>query len=49
MRYAGPKMLWEHPWLSLCHLLDGWTKNQAAAAFESAKATRAVAHTCGAP
>ena len=24
MRYAGPKMLWEHPWLSICHLLDGW-------------------------
>lgn len=24
MRYAGPKMIWEHPWLSLWHLLDGW-------------------------
>lgn len=24
MRYAGPKMLWEHPILSLGHLLDGW-------------------------
>jgi hypothetical protein len=24
MRYSGPRMLWEHPWLSLCHLLDGW-------------------------
>jgi hypothetical protein len=24
MRYAGPKMLWEHPILSLWHLLDGW-------------------------
>jgi hypothetical protein len=24
MRYAGPRMVWEHPWLSLCHLLDGW-------------------------
>jgi len=24
MRYAGPRMLWERPWLSLCHLLDGW-------------------------
>lgn len=24
MRYAGPRMLWEHPWLSLWHLLDGW-------------------------
>jgi hypothetical protein len=26
MRYAGPKMLWEHPWLSICHLLDGWSR-----------------------
>ncbi len=24
MRYAGPRMLWEHPLLSLGHLLDGW-------------------------
>jgi hypothetical protein len=24
MRYAGPRMLWQHPWLSLWHLLDGW-------------------------
>jgi hypothetical protein len=24
MRYAGPRMLWRHPWLSLGHLLDGW-------------------------
>jgi hypothetical protein len=24
MRYAGPRMMWEHPWLSLRHLLDGW-------------------------
>ena len=23
MRFAGPRMLWEHPWLSVCHLLDG--------------------------
>src|SRR5690242_17932811 len=23
MRYAGPRMLWEHPWLSLRHWLDG--------------------------
>lgn len=22
MRYAGPRMLWRHPWLSLLHLLD---------------------------
>jgi hypothetical protein len=31
MRYAGPKMLREHPWLSLCHLLDGWFRKSAAA------------------
>jgi hypothetical protein len=24
MRYSGPKMLLEHPILSLWHLLDGW-------------------------
>lgn len=24
MRYAGPRMMWEHPWLSLGHLFDGW-------------------------
>jgi len=26
MRYAGPKMLWKHPWLSFGHLLDGWLR-----------------------
>ena len=26
MRHAGPKMLWEHPWLSLWHLIDGWCR-----------------------
>lgn len=24
MRYAGPRMVWRHPWLSLCHVFDGW-------------------------
>lgn len=43
MRYAGPRMLREHPWLSLCHLVDGWTRNQAAAAFASAKAAQQLA------
>jgi len=23
MRYAGPRMLWRHPWLALMHLVDG--------------------------
>ena len=23
MRYAGPRMLWRHPWLALRHLIDG--------------------------
>ena len=27
MRYAGPRMLWEHPWLSVRHLVDGWRRN----------------------
>lgn len=22
MRYAGPRMLWRHPWLSLMHIAD---------------------------
>ena len=26
MLYAGPRMLWEHPVLSLCHWLDGFRK-----------------------
>jgi Nitrous oxide-stimulated promoter len=26
MRYSGPKMILEHPILSLWHLLDGWLK-----------------------
>jgi hypothetical protein len=26
MRYAGPRMLWEHPVLSLRHWLDGFSK-----------------------
>jgi hypothetical protein len=30
MRYAGPRMMWEHPWLSLRHLADGWLKRPAA-------------------
>ena len=29
MRYAGRKMLWEHPILSLWHLLDGWFRQPA--------------------
>jgi hypothetical protein len=43
MRYAGPRMIWEHPWLSLRHLLDGWLQNQAAAEFENGKTKRAEA------
>ncbi len=29
MRYAGPRMMLEHPWLSLWHLLDGWFRRPA--------------------
>jgi len=24
MRYAGPRMLWKHPYLALMHILDGY-------------------------
>ena len=30
MRYAGPRMIWKHPWLSTMHLLDGWFRAQRA-------------------
>jgi hypothetical protein len=23
MRYAGPRMLWRHPWLAIAHIIDG--------------------------
>jgi hypothetical protein len=23
MRYAGPRMLWRHPWLAIAHVIDG--------------------------
>jgi len=23
MRWAGPRMLWRHPWLAITHVLDG--------------------------
>jgi hypothetical protein len=26
MLYAGPRMVWEHPVLSICHWLDGFRK-----------------------
>lgn len=29
MRYAGPRMLWEHPVLSIRHWLDGFRKAKA--------------------
>lgn len=25
MRYAGPRMLFSHPWLTLWHYIDEWT------------------------
>lgn len=31
MRYAGPRMLWEHPLLAIRHLLDGYRKPAAVA------------------
>jgi len=29
MRYAGPRMIWEHPLMSLRHWLDGYRKTPA--------------------
>jgi len=26
MRYAGPRMLWHHPWLAVGHMMDGRRK-----------------------
>jgi hypothetical protein len=26
MRYAGPKMLWRHPWLAIAHLWQEWRR-----------------------
>lgn len=36
MRYAGPRMVWRHPWLSLCHVLDGWLRARPSAATAEA-------------
>jgi hypothetical protein len=35
MRYAGPRMMLEHPWLSLWHLLDGWFRRTEASPSRS--------------
>jgi len=35
MRYAGPRMLWRHPILSLRHWLDGFRQAPATSASES--------------
>lgn len=32
MRHAGPRMAWRHPWLAVCHLVDGWFAGRGAAA-----------------
>lgn len=24
MRYSGPRMIWRHPWLALCHWVDSY-------------------------
>jgi hypothetical protein len=29
MRYAGPKMTWQHPLLALLHFIDGFRSDQA--------------------
>jgi hypothetical protein len=43
MRYAGPRMMWEHPWLSLRHLLDGWGQNRETVICENGKLKQVVA------
>ena len=40
MRYAGPRMLWRHPWLALMHLIDSRRKPPVKPA-RNADATRA--------
>jgi|SRR5947207_7932467 len=46
MRFAGPRMIWKHPWLRLRHLIDGWFQNHAATAFENARLRREVNCSC---
>jgi len=38
MRHAGPRMLWEHPILSVCHWLDGFRKAPPLKNHEAARA-----------
>jgi hypothetical protein len=51
MRYAGPRMLWQHPLLSLGHWLDSWRKPsqavRSAAREKSAPHDNPVPGTCG--
>ena len=28
MRFAGPRMMFRHPWLAVLHLLDSWKRRQ---------------------
>lgn len=32
MRFAGPRLIWRHPWLTLKHWLDAWRPPPATAA-----------------
>jgi len=42
MRCAGPRMMWEHPWLSLRHLLDGWLHHTPALVPTARRATTSL-------
>jgi hypothetical protein len=42
MRYAGPRMIWRHPWLALMHVVD---KRYVAPPKPSATARAAAART----
>ena len=44
MRYAGPRMMWRHPWLALAHVVDG---RRPAPALPKAKKPDAPSGTAG--
>lgn len=40
MRYAGPRMTWRHPWLSLMHLMDKLRKVEHPMALRGSRRSR---------
>lgn len=41
MRYAGPRMVWRHPWLSLMHVVDKLRRVQHPMVLRGGRAPRA--------